>query len=376
MVPDQAEFIVADRDRFAENPSPPGHSTTRARSDAEPIPVRDSVDTVAPELVASAPTRRRHLPQWPSWIGDWRTLAWFWAAILVLSVLVAASLQMIGPPRPETAQRSPSTSRAGPGRSPDGDASRPPGGASAKAGAGASEPAVLRIPMLLARAEVEIAQGRLQSPAGDNATETLAEVYSLLPAGPSPDRQRADAKMAEISERLPMATGRAEPDGGPRESAVPKPPESARPRQNVSQLAPNVSKATQNASSSVQTTPPAAAATQVSPGQSARSAAEETADPDTQPPIISIHFAVNAPAAEDQAKQVAGRLGSHFDQVEMQGDAEIPRKAIVRFFSSQDHNAARSVGKMLADMGYSWRIDNKSKQGDSPHIIDVVLPPR
>jgi hypothetical protein len=62
--------------------------------------------------------------------------------------------------------------------------------------------------------------------------------------------------------------------------------------------------------------------------------------------------------------------------VEMQGDAEIPRKAMVRFFSPQDHNAARSVGKMLADMGYSWHIDNRAKQTDSPHIIDVVLPPR
>ena len=92
---------------------------------------------------------------------------------------------------------------------------------------------------------------------------------------------------------------------------------------------------------------------------------------------LTVHYAANSDAAGAEARQVAAQIGARFDRPGMQGENEVPPKAVVRFFSPEDHVTAGAVGKALAEMG-PWRIDNLSKQAppSAPRTIEVWLPVR
>lgn len=93
------------------------------------------------------------------------------------------------------------------------------------------------------------------------------------------------------------------------------------------------------------------------------------------PKHVTIHYPTGSAVADAVAKRLSTRLGV---QAEMREEATVPRSALVRYVSRDDHSAAREAGKILGEMGYHWKIEIAPKHPDasSQGIIEIWLPNR
>lgn len=66
------------------------------------------------------------------------------------------------------------------------------------------------------------------------------------------------------------------------------------------------------------------------------------------------------------------------DQVAIGAVADAVPHAIIRFYAPEDHPLARRLGSYLAQMGYSWQIENRAERpspsGHQP--LEIWLPRR
>jgi len=374
MAREQAGPALADFDELEDDAALGAHNR-RAE------PERD--EEVEPVAYPRGASRSGYLGK-GSGVPGWRALAWFWAVILATGVTSATLLQLLGPPRSETAPFPVSTAQLEPSRLSSGGAESaqvPPASVPAASTPSERQPVGSRVSMLLSRAAIQIAQNRLHGPPGDNAMETLAEAYALMPPGSSGDRQRADAMMAQIDQRVRAAAPATDMDQARRAAAVADTPANAATTPRDAARAPNQS----GPDEAVRVTPRGAAdlpgTSPQASNASTRGGVPATSTTGAQRSYgvsLSVRYAANTPSAEAEAKQVAAQLGSRFDSADTQGETDVPQKAVVRFFVPEDHGTARGVGKTLAEMGYSWRIDNLSRQAtsSSPRVIEVWLPLR
>lgn len=78
------------------------------------------------------------------------------------------------------------------------------------------------------------------------------------------------------------------------------------------------------------------------------------------------------------ASRLAAQAGLTPDQVDVGSVAEARSDAVIRFYSADDHPLARRLGKELARMGYSWRIENFAARSWAwkDQAVEVYLPDR
>ena len=94
-------------------------------------------------------------------------------------------------------------------------------------------------------------------------------------------------------------------------------------------------------------------------------------------PLIILH-----PATSDSGGAMAGHLASGLglssDQIATGAAANAVPRAIIRFYSAEDHPLARRLGTELAQMGYAWQIENFAERPSSPghQAIEIWLPRR
>lgn len=101
------------------------------------------------------------------------------------------------------------------------------------------------------------------------------------------------------------------------------------------------------------------------------------APPDT--PRARVALVVH-PARAEGGAAIAGRLAAQSglapDQVDVGTVADGRSDAIIRFYAANDHPLARRLGKELARMGYSWRIENFAARpwAWKDQAVEVFLP--
>ncbi len=92
-------------------------------------------------------------------------------------------------------------------------------------------------------------------------------------------------------------------------------------------------------------------------------------------PVLVLH-----PARPEGAAALANRLAAQAglppDQVDVGTVAEARSEAVIRFYDAADHPLARRLGKELARMGYSWRIENFATRpwAWKDQAVEVFLP--
>ncbi len=93
------------------------------------------------------------------------------------------------------------------------------------------------------------------------------------------------------------------------------------------------------------------------------------------PERVVIHYLVSSPGVDAAAKRLSKRLGV---QAQMRKEATVPRSAVVRYVSSDDHSAAREAGKILGKMDYAWKIESgrAGPGASSQGVIEIWLPNR
>lgn len=76
------------------------------------------------------------------------------------------------------------------------------------------------------------------------------------------------------------------------------------------------------------------------------------------------------------ASRLAAQSGLAPDQVDVGTIADARSDAIIRFYATNDHPLARRLGKELARMGYSWRIENFAARPSvaKDQAVEVFLP--
>lgn len=109
--------------------------------------------------------------------------------------------------------------------------------------------------------------------------------------------------------------------------------------------------------------------------------------PSIQPPSAAPPDAPRArvalvvhPARAEGGAAIANRLAAQSglapDQVDVGAVADGRSDAIIRFYATNDHPLARRLGKELARMGYSWRIENFAARpwAWKDQVVEVFLP--
>ena len=109
--------------------------------------------------------------------------------------------------------------------------------------------------------------------------------------------------------------------------------------------------------------------------------------PDFQPPDAAPPEAprpraalVLHPARADSGAGIASRLAAQAglspNQVDVGPVADARSEAVIRFYAAGDHPLARRLGKELARMGYSWRIENFAQRpwAWKDQAVEVFLP--
>ncbi len=132
------------------------------------------------------------------------------------------------------------------------------------------------------------------------------------------------------------------------------------------------------ARSSVPVPPPAIAAPPASPTDAPPTSPDPRVSEreDTRQAVV-ILYAPRSQAAQAAAEQLAPLVGLAPGQVETRAAADIPSRAVIRFYESGDHALARRIGHELSRMGYSWRIENRSDRPPSEHQVpEIWLPDR
>jgi hypothetical protein len=245
------------------------------------------------------------------------------------------------------------------------------------------------IAVLLNSAKAQIDKGHIYLPPGDNATETLERVPTILSQASRADllqvidltivlyerAQKAaavDHNLDEAEHAMALANklsmkpaenqaSDSVPDRGtaiahgllPETAGVAPPPE-----RNGGVPHPGPSSDT-----------PPITATDTGAAASVTTAAQRS-------PSLSIHFVANSSLAEAQARQLLARFGPRFDHTEMHSETDMPSTAIIRYFSASDHSAARDVGRHVGEMGYAWHIESLStSRSTSPQdLVEVWIP--
>ncbi len=86
------------------------------------------------------------------------------------------------------------------------------------------------------------------------------------------------------------------------------------------------------------------------------------------------------PARPESGAAIASRLAAQSglapDQVDVGTVADGRSDAVIRFYAANDHSLARRLGKELARMGYSWRIENFAARpwAWKDQAVEVFLP--
>lgn len=109
-------------------------------------------------------------------------------------------------------------------------------------------------------------------------------------------------------------------------------------------------------------------------------AARSNTPPDT-PPRGRVMLVLHPARPENgtaMANRLAAQTGLATDQVEVGPVAEARPEAVIRFYSTEDHPLARRLGKELARMGYTWRIENFAARSWAwkDQAVEVFLPDR
>ena len=95
----------------------------------------------------------------------------------------------------------------------------------------------------------------------------------------------------------------------------------------------------------------------------------------TPKPLLVIHYSRGSSLAKAEAQRLAAQLGSTFQGSNLDAQVEIPNAAIVKFSEPRNHAFALATGKSLANLGYSWRIDNAYSSGSSQlGVVEVWMP--
>lgn len=113
------------------------------------------------------------------------------------------------------------------------------------------------------------------------------------------------------------------------------------------------------------------------PGVQPPGAAAQPVAPPRPRAVLMLH-----PARSEGSAAIASRLAAQTglapDQVDVGSVAEARSDAVIRFYSTSDHPLARRLGKELARMGYSWRIENFAERSWAwkDQAVEVYLPDR
>ena len=78
------------------------------------------------------------------------------------------------------------------------------------------------------------------------------------------------------------------------------------------------------------------------------------------------------------AQRLAAQIGLTADEVTTEPVVEPPQRATIRFYSPEDHAAARRLGRELGQLGYPWQIENLTARSWSygQRTLEVWLPDR
>ena len=84
-------------------------------------------------------------------------------------------------------------------------------------------------------------------------------------------------------------------------------------------------------------------------------------------PLIILHSAASD-SGKAAAEHLASRLGLASDQIATGAAADAVPRAMIRFYSADEHPLARRLGNELAQMGYAWQIENFAERPRRPAI--------
>lgn len=98
----------------------------------------------------------------------------------------------------------------------------------------------------------------------------------------------------------------------------------------------------------------------------------------TKPAVRIILHPAKSDSGRVTPESLASQTGLAADQVAMGAVAEAVPRAIIRFYSPEDHPLARRIGSDLAQMGYAWQIENLAERTSSSahQPLEVWLPRR
>lgn len=99
---------------------------------------------------------------------------------------------------------------------------------------------------------------------------------------------------------------------------------------------------------------------------------------ETEPAVRIILHPAKSDSGRVTTASLASQAGLAADQVTMGTAADAVPRAIIRFYSPEDHPLARRIGSNLAQMGYAWQIENLAERNSSSahQPIEVWLPRR
>ena len=95
-------------------------------------------------------------------------------------------------------------------------------------------------------------------------------------------------------------------------------------------------------------------------------------------PILVLVHPARPEGSAAFAERLASRAGIDAGQVSVGPPSEAQSKTVIRFFSEADHALARRLGREIAGMGYSWKLENYSQRpgASKEQAIEIWLPSR
>lgn len=93
---------------------------------------------------------------------------------------------------------------------------------------------------------------------------------------------------------------------------------------------------------------------------------------------LVVYHPVAAYNSGTAAQRLAAQIGLTADEVTTEPVVEPPQRATIRFYSLEDHAAARRLGRELGQLGYPWQIENLTARSWSygQRTLEVWLPDR
>ena len=112
--------------------------------------------------------------------------------------------------------------------------------------------------------------------------------------------------------------------------------------------------------------------------RAADDAARARADAAPRGRRLVVYHPVAAYNSGTAAQRLAAQIGLTADEVTTEPVVEPPQRATIRFYSPEDHAAARRLGRELGQLGYPWQIENLTARSWSygQRTLEVWLPDR